>query len=61
VTLLADGGRVFYANESSDAWHGALGAGLWFHFRIRNAPLGTSVTFAKGEVSRLYLKFGAPF
>jgi hypothetical protein len=61
VLLLADGGRVYYDGESSDAWHGALGGGLWVHFRIRSTPLGASATFARGESSALYLKFGAPF
>jgi hypothetical protein len=61
VLLLADGGRVYYDGEDSDAWHGALGGGLWIHFKIRSTPLGASATFARGERSALYLKFGAPF
>jgi hypothetical protein len=61
LLLMADGGRVYYDDEESDAWHGALGGGLWLHFRIRTTPLGASVTFARGETSALYLKFGVPF
>jgi hypothetical protein len=61
LLLLADGGRVYYHDESSDAWHGALGGGVWLHFRIRTTPLGASATFARGESSALYLKLGVPF
>ena len=61
VLLLADAGRVYYQGAGSDRWHGALGGGLWFHFKIRSTPLGASATFAQGETSAVYLKFGAPF
>jgi hypothetical protein len=61
ATVMADAGRVYYSGEDSNEWHSAVGAGLWFHFRIRTTPLGASATFALGEEPALYLKFGAPF
>jgi hypothetical protein len=61
ATVMADAGRVYDSGEDSNEWHSAVGAGLWFHFRVRSTPLGASATFALGEEPALYLKFGAPF
>jgi outer membrane translocation and assembly module TamA len=59
---LADAGRVYVDGESSDQWHTALGTGLWFRFTVRDAVLGASVTYARGEdEGRVYLKLGGPF
>lgn len=59
VTALADAGRVFVDGERSDAWHTALGGGLWFAFLQRRAV--ASVLFAHGEKSDLYFRLGFPF
>jgi hypothetical protein len=57
VIALADAGRVWFDGRSSGGWHTGVGGGLWF------AALGRalSVTFARGDENRLYLKTGLPF
>jgi hypothetical protein len=59
VTALADAGRVYLDGERSDAWHTALGGGVWFAFLQRSAV--ASVLFAHGEKDDLYLSLGFPF
>jgi len=57
ASLLADVGRVYFDGESPGGWHSALGASAWFA-----TPLGTAyVTYANGEVGRLYAGLGVPF
>ena len=52
-----DAGRVWFDGQSDGSWHTGVGGGLWF------AALGraVSVTYARGEESRFYLKTGLPF
>jgi hypothetical protein len=47
VFALADAGRVFLDGESSDAWHSALGGGLWVAFLDRANTI--SVAYAKSR------------
>jgi hypothetical protein len=57
LIALADAGRVWVDEQSAGGWHTSLGGGLWF------AALGKalSVTYARGEEGRFYLKTGLPF
>lgn len=52
-----DAGRVWLDGESSDTWHTSNGAGVWF------GSLGQAVTltYARGEESRVYISLGLPF
>ncbi|HEX7240345.1 MAG TPA: BamA/TamA family outer membrane protein, partial [Longimicrobiaceae bacterium] len=59
VTGLFDVGRVYAEGESSDRWHSAPGAGLWFATMERSTILG--VTYARGERDRVYFHLGFPF
>jgi hypothetical protein len=60
IVGLADVGRVFLDGESSDAWHGAVGGGLWLGFLSRANAI--SVVVAKSEErSRLYVQAGFGF
>jgi hemolysin activation/secretion protein len=54
---LVDAGRVWFDGQSDGKWHTGVGGGLWF------AALGRalSVTYARGEEGRFYLKTGLPF
>lgn len=59
---LADAGRVWYdaaasADEAEDELHTAFGAGAWFETLGR----AISVTWARGEEDRIYLRLGMPF
>lgn len=57
IFALADAGRVWVDGESRGGWHTAYGAGLWFDAFDHAA----TVTFASGEVRKLYLALGLPF
>ena len=57
VLGLADAGRVWYQDESSDTWHTGFGGGLWF----QTLSQAFSVSYAKGDEGRFYFKIGAPF
>lgn len=52
-----DSGRVWFNGDSPGSWHTGVGGGLWF------SSLGqaVSVSYAKGEVGRVYLQIGLPF
>jgi hemolysin activation/secretion protein len=52
-----DAGRVWFDGQNDGSWHTGVGGGLWF------AALGRalSVTYARGEEGRFYLKTGLPF
>ena len=53
---LADAGRVYVEGESPGGWHTSYGGGVWF------SSLGhaLSLSYAKGETGRLYLRLGMP-
>jgi outer membrane translocation and assembly module TamA len=57
VFALADAGRVWVDSESAGGWHTAYGGGVWFDAFDHAA----TVTFASGEVRKLYLALGLPF
>jgi hypothetical protein len=60
VFALADAGRVFLDAESSDAWHSALGGGLWVAFLDRANTI--SVAYAKSrERGGVYVNLGFMF
>jgi hemolysin activation/secretion protein len=57
IFALADAGRVFLDGESSDAWHSALGGGLWVAFLDRANTI--SVAYARGrERGGVYVNLG---
>ena len=56
---LGDVGRVWADGESSDTWHGAFGAGLWF--ALIDASTTISLSVADGERTGVYLKAGFGF
>ena len=54
---LADGGRVYRSEETSDTWHTALGGGLWVSFLERANTF--SAAYARGrEGGGFYFKMG---
>ena len=57
VLGFTEAGRVYVDGRSEGGWRRGSGAGLWF------ASLGyaASVTYARGEEHRVYLKLGLPF
>lgn len=57
VLAFADAGRVYVDGGSEGDWHRGYGAGLWFGSLGR----AVSVTYARGEGDRIYLKLGMPF
>lgn len=57
---LADTGRVFLDDESSDRWHTSLGGGLWFSLREGRNVLSLSAAKSEGHLS-VYLKGGLAF
>jgi hypothetical protein len=60
IVGLADIGRVFLEGESSGAWHGAVGGGVWLGFLGRTNAV--SVVVARSEErSRLYVQAGFGF
>lgn len=54
---LADAGRVWMDGESAGDWHTNYGGGLWFE--TLGIPL--TLTYARGDVDRLYVGMGMPF
>lgn len=54
---LADVGRVWYDGVSEGGWHEAFGGGVWLSTLGRVA----SVSYAKGEHHRFYIKGGLAF
>ena len=56
---LGDVGRVWADGESSDTWHGAFGAGLWF--ALIDASTTISLSIADGERTGVYVKAGFGF
>ncbi|MGQ0702366.1 MAG: hypothetical protein ACT4PM_04445 [Gemmatimonadales bacterium] len=56
---LGDIGRVRLEDQPAGSWHTAGGGGLWVGFVERRAVV--TVTFARGEASRLYLAGGYQF
>jgi len=60
IFALADAGRVYLEDESSDTWHSAAGGGVWFSFI--NPENMISVSIASGdEGTRLYIVSGLSF
>ena len=60
IFALADAGRVFLDGESSDAWHSALGGGLWVAFLDRANTI--SVAYGRGrERGGVYVNLGFMF
>jgi hypothetical protein len=57
ASVFADAGRVYFDGESPGGWHTAVGGGVWF---ATPGPV-VSVSYAQGEVGRLYLGLGMPF
>jgi hypothetical protein len=57
VFALADAGRVWMDGESEGDWHTDYGAGLWFE--TLGIPL--TLTYARGDIDRLYVGMGMPF
>lgn len=55
--LLVDAGRVFFDGDSDGGWHTGVGAGLWFTALDRII----SLTYAHGEVGKLYLRLSLPY
>ena len=53
----ADAGRVESGGISGGNWHTGYGAGLW----LGSLGRALSLTYARGERTTLYLKFGLPF
>ena len=54
---LYDVARVWFEGASSGGWHNGVGGGLSFHTLGNHLTL----TYARGEESRFYLRFGLPF
>jgi hypothetical protein len=57
LILLADAGRVWVDGVSSGGWHHSFGGGVSF----ASLSKAVSLTYARGEESRLYLNLGLPF
>jgi hypothetical protein len=57
---LADGGRVYLENETSDTWHTSFGGGIWFAFLNRANTITVSVAHSR-ERTALYLHGGFTF
>ena len=57
VFALADAGRVWVDGDSPGGWHTDVGGGLWFETL---GYVGT-LTFARGDVTRMYVGLGLPF
>ena len=57
VFALADAGRVWVDGDSPGEWHTNVGGGAWFE------TLGyvLTVTYARGDLSRLYAGIGLPY
>jgi hypothetical protein len=53
---LADAGRVYMDGDSPGSWHTSVGGGAWFYTLGRTL----SLTYARGEIGRLYLRLGMP-
>lgn len=54
---LADAGRVYMDGDSPGSWHTSLGGGAWFYTLGRTV----SLSYARGDISRFYLRLGMPF
>ena len=54
---LVDAGRVWLDEQSNGGWHTSYGGGVW----LGAFGKALSVTYARGEVGRFYLKSGLPF
>jgi hypothetical protein len=57
---LADGGRVYLENETSDRWHTSVGGGLWFAFLNRANTITVTVARSR-ERTALYVHGGFVF
>lgn len=57
VSGLADAGRVYFRGRSEGGWHAATGGSLWF----ATPRAVVSLTYARGETDRVYLRLGMPF
>ena len=57
MAVMEDEGRQLVCVRCNGGWHTGAGGGMWF------AALGhaVSVTYARGEHDRFYLKTGLPF
>ncbi|HEX6308672.1 MAG TPA: ShlB/FhaC/HecB family hemolysin secretion/activation protein, partial [Longimicrobiales bacterium] len=53
---LADAGRVWFDGDSPGGWHTSFGGGAWFSSLGRTL----SLTYARGDIGRLYLRLGMP-
>ncbi len=60
VVGLADVGRVYLDNETSDVWHGAAGGGLWLSFLNRRNTLTVSLAQSP-EQTGVYVRAGFMF
>jgi hypothetical protein len=57
---LADAGRVYLSQESSNTWHPAFGGGLWVSFLGRGNTLSVSVAHGR-EGNGFYFRSGMAF
>jgi hypothetical protein len=57
VFALADAGRVWVDGASAGDWHTDYGAGLWFE----TIGIPITLTYARGDLDRLYVGMGMPF
>lgn len=57
---LADGGRVYLEDETSDKWHTAYGGGLWFAYLNRSYTVTISVARSEQRTG-LYVRAGFVF
>jgi hypothetical protein len=53
---LADAGRVYVDGDSPGSWHTSIGGGAWFYTLGRTV----SLSYARGDIGRLYLRLGMP-
>jgi hypothetical protein len=60
ILALADAGRVFMPDETSDRWHVGFGGGLWFSFRDDRNVVSVTAAHAEGA-TRIYLKGSLAF
>ncbi len=57
LLAFTDVGRVLVDGASEGGWHRGYGAGLW----LASLGYAASVTYARDEEHRVYLKLGLPF
>src|SRR6185312_601878 len=57
---LADAGRVYLSGERSDAWHTAVGGGLWVSFLGRGNTMSVAMAHSR-EGNGVYFRSGMAF